>query len=165
MTLSGNYEHILIGTRFLLLGLYLVWASLVAHVVKNPPAMQETWVQSLGWEDPLEKGKATGSSILAWRIPWGCKELDMTEQISLLGLLFFSCYLGFFFINHHFCLLVVVFTFHFVTFFPSFESFMTCETYRQLLSPPFYKECESQIDPGSNPSSVTRHLCQLGQVT
>ena len=39
-------------------------------VVKNLPAMQETWVQSLGWEDPLEKGKATHSSILAWRIPW-----------------------------------------------------------------------------------------------
>ena len=39
-------------------------------MVKNPPAMRETWVQSLGWEDPLEKGKATHSSILAWRIPW-----------------------------------------------------------------------------------------------
>ena len=46
------------------------WASLVAQLVKNPPAMQETWVQLLGWEDPLEKGKATHSSILAWRIPW-----------------------------------------------------------------------------------------------
>ena len=45
-----------------------VWASLVAQLVKNPPAMKETWVQSLGWEDPLEKGKATLSSILAWRI-------------------------------------------------------------------------------------------------
>ena len=41
------------------------WASLVAQLVKNPPAMQETWVQSLGWEDTLEKGKATHSSILA----------------------------------------------------------------------------------------------------
>ena len=48
----------------------VVWASLVAQLVKNPPAMQETWVQSLGWEDPLEKGNATHSSILAWRIPW-----------------------------------------------------------------------------------------------
>ena len=45
------------------------WISLVAQLVKKPPAMQETWVQSLGWEDPLEKGKATQSSILAWRIP------------------------------------------------------------------------------------------------
>ena len=45
------------------------WASLVAPVVKNLPAMQETWVRSLSWEDPLEKGKATHSSILAWRIP------------------------------------------------------------------------------------------------
>ena len=41
----------------------------VAQEVKNPPAMQETWVRSLGWEDPLEKGTATHSSILAWRIP------------------------------------------------------------------------------------------------
>ena len=41
------------------------WASLVAQLVKNPPPMQETWVRSLGWEDPLEKGKATHSSILA----------------------------------------------------------------------------------------------------
>ena len=39
-------------------------------VVKNPPAVQETWVLSLGWEDPLEEGMATHSSILAWRIPW-----------------------------------------------------------------------------------------------
>ena len=46
------------------------WASFVAELVKNLPAMQETWVQSLGWEDPLEKGKATHSSILAWRITW-----------------------------------------------------------------------------------------------
>ena len=45
-------------------------ASLVAQLVKNLPSMQETWVQSLGWEDPLEKGKPTHSSILAWRIPW-----------------------------------------------------------------------------------------------
>ena len=46
------------------------WASLVAQLVKNPPAMWEIWVQSLGWEDLLEKGKATHSSILAWRISW-----------------------------------------------------------------------------------------------
>ena len=46
------------------------WASLMAQLVKNPPAMWEIWVQSLGWEDPLEKGKATHSSVLAWRIPW-----------------------------------------------------------------------------------------------
>ena len=45
-------------------------ASLVSQPVKNPPAMWETWVQSLSWEDPLEKGTATHSSILAWRIPW-----------------------------------------------------------------------------------------------
>ena len=58
-------------------------------MVKNLPAVRETWVQSLGWEDPLEKGKATHSSFLAWRIPrtgepdrphsMDCKESDMTE--------------------------------------------------------------------------------------
>ena len=47
------------------------WVSLVAQLVKNLPVMRETWVQSLGWEDPLEKGTATHSSILAWRISWG----------------------------------------------------------------------------------------------
>ena len=46
------------------------WASLVAQLVKNLPAMQETWVRTLGWEDPLEKGMATHSSVLVWRIPW-----------------------------------------------------------------------------------------------
>ena len=45
------------------------WASLVAQLVKNPPAIRETWVRSLDWEDPLEKGKATHSCILPWRIP------------------------------------------------------------------------------------------------
>ena len=46
------------------------WPSLVAQLGKNPPAVQETPVRSPGWEDPLEKGKAAHSSILAWRIPW-----------------------------------------------------------------------------------------------
>ena len=45
------------------------WTSLVAQMVKNPPALRETWVQSLGWEDPLEEGMATHFSTLAWRIP------------------------------------------------------------------------------------------------
>ena len=64
------------------------WAPLIAQLVKNLPAVWETWVQSRGWEDPLEKGKAIHSSILAWRIPWtvhgGPKELDMTERLSFL---------------------------------------------------------------------------------
>ena len=47
----------------------LTWASLVAQMVKNPPATRETWVRSLGWEDPLEEVMATHSKILAWRIP------------------------------------------------------------------------------------------------
>ena len=46
------------------------WQPLVAQTVKNQPAMQETWVRSLGWEDPLEESMATHSSVLAWRIPW-----------------------------------------------------------------------------------------------
>ena len=46
------------------------WASLMVQLIKNLPAMWETWVGSLDWEDPLEKGNATHSSILAWRIPW-----------------------------------------------------------------------------------------------
>ena len=49
--------------------LHCSWASLVTQLVKNPPAMWETWVRGLGWKDLLEKGKATHSSILAWRIP------------------------------------------------------------------------------------------------
>ena len=63
-----------------------------AQMVKNPPAMQETWVQFLGWEDPREKGMAIHFSILAWRIPrteepgqlqsMGCKESDTTERLT-----------------------------------------------------------------------------------
>ena len=51
-------------------GTQSLWASLVAQKVKNLPAMWDTWVRSLGWEDPLEKGMTTHSSTLAWRIPW-----------------------------------------------------------------------------------------------
>ena len=68
--------------------------SPVAQTVKNLPAKQETWVQPLGQDDLLEKGMATHSSILAWKILWteepqeycpsGCKELGMTEQLTLL---------------------------------------------------------------------------------
>ena len=64
------------------------WASLVTQLVKNPPALWETRVLSLGWEDPLEKEQATHSSILAWRIPWTYslwdrKESDTSKKISL----------------------------------------------------------------------------------
>ena len=71
----------------------LLWASLVAKLVRNLPAMQETQVRSLGREDPLEKEIATHSSILAWGIPWteepgrlqsmGLQELDMTECVCM----------------------------------------------------------------------------------
>ena len=78
------------------------WASLVAQLVKNLPSMWETWVISLGWENPLEKGKATHSSILAWRISWtvksmGGKELDMTERLTKkkkIPAIMSSCYLN-----------------------------------------------------------------------
>ena len=77
-------------------------ASLVAQTVKNLPAMWETWVRSLGWEDPLEKGMAIHSSILAWRIPWteepgglyspwGRKESDTTEPLSLSFVCMYVC--------------------------------------------------------------------------
>ena len=46
------------------------WASFIAQLVKNPATMRETWVRSLGWENPLEKGRATHSTTLVWRIPW-----------------------------------------------------------------------------------------------
>ena len=59
------------------------WAFLMVQMVNNPPAIRETWVQSLGWEDPLEKGMAPHSSILAWGFQ-GHKELDTTECLSLL---------------------------------------------------------------------------------
>ena len=64
----------------------------MSWMVKNPPAMQETWVQSLGWEDPVEESMATHPSILTWRIPWteepvGLQSMgsqsDMTKQLSL----------------------------------------------------------------------------------
>ena len=64
------------------------WASLVAQLVKNPPPRRETCVRALGWEDPLEKGKATHSGVLAWSIPWamasGVAGTDMTERLPLL---------------------------------------------------------------------------------
>ena len=54
-----------------------IQASLVAQTVKNLPAMQETWIPSLGWEDPLEKGMATYSNILPWRIPWTAQTMGL----------------------------------------------------------------------------------------
>ena len=80
---------------------YLKLASFVTQLVKNLPAMQETRVRSLGWEDPLEKGKATHSSILAWRIPrtvyspWGRKESDTSERLALTHLNLKFCLLRF----------------------------------------------------------------------
>ena len=66
------------------------WASLMAQMVKNPPAMLETWVQSLGWEDPLEEGMVTHFSILVWRTPmdrgsWGATVHGFTKSRTLLS--------------------------------------------------------------------------------
>ena len=62
----------------------------MAQLLKNPPAIWETWVPSLGWDDSLEKGKPTPSGILAWRIPWGRKESDTTVRLSLSALQVYS---------------------------------------------------------------------------
>ena len=77
----------------------------MAQIVKNPPAMQKTWVQSLGWEDSLQKEMDTHSNILVWRIPWteepgglfsswGRKQSDMTERLTLsLFTIYYFCIL------------------------------------------------------------------------
>ena len=70
MDLKKSFAQALTADLRLLGRYYFPKGFPVAQLVKNPPAMRETWVWSLGWEDPLEKGKATHSSILAWRIPW-----------------------------------------------------------------------------------------------
>ena len=83
------------GTKTVFRHIYIIytWASLVAQKLENLPAVQETQVRSLGWDDPLEKGMAAHYSIPAWRIPWteqpdglqsmGRKESDTTEQLTL----------------------------------------------------------------------------------
>ena len=83
-----NCEYSLEGLM-LKLKLQYSWASLVAWLVNNTPAMWETWVQSLGWKDPLEEGMATHASILAWRIPWteepgGLQSMGVTESSTQL---------------------------------------------------------------------------------
>ena len=64
------------------LALQYSWASFVAQLVKTPPAMRETWVQSLAWEDALEKGKATHSSILSWRITWSVYVHGVSKSLT-----------------------------------------------------------------------------------
>ena len=67
---GNRNEYVLVDSSEFLYLLLIEWASLVAQMVKNSPAMQETWVQSLDWEDLLENGAATHFTILAWRSPW-----------------------------------------------------------------------------------------------
>ena len=69
-------------------GFEFILGSLVAQLLKNPPAVQEAWVWSLGWQDPLGREKAAYSSILTWRIPWtvwsmGSQRVDMTDRLGL----------------------------------------------------------------------------------
>ena len=76
MFLFVNFKNIYFHVSSDFFFKFEVWASLVAQMVKNPPAVQETQVPSLGQEDPLEEGMATHSCILAWKIPW-------TEELGL----------------------------------------------------------------------------------
>ena len=69
------------------------WASLVAQLVKNLPAMQETWVRTLGWEDPLEKGMATGSSVLADTGTWRATISGITKNQTRLSDFHFHCFI------------------------------------------------------------------------
>ena len=90
--MAASTLEMYVNSGYVRVTLSLNWASLVAQTVKNLPGMQETWVQSLGWEDTLEKGVAAHSSVLAWRIPWaeepgglqcvGCKEPDTPERLA-----------------------------------------------------------------------------------
>ena len=75
--------------------------SLVAQLLKNLPAMQETWVRSLGWKDPLEKGKATHSSILPWRIPWTVQSMG-SQRVGQDWITF--TFMAFFMVNPHICI-------------------------------------------------------------
>ena len=85
--LGANNTHSHTYLNSFLMGFSPVRASLVAQLVKNLLAMWETWVWSLGWEDPLEKGQATHSSILAWRIPWTVYSMGLQK----VGYDSFSC--------------------------------------------------------------------------
>ena len=96
------------------------WASLVPRLVKNMPAMQETWVRSLGWEDPLEKGTAIHSSILAWRIPWtvihGSQRVRRDFHFRVFGylILLINFYLNYKYPFQFFCWLLAFNVFDFV---------------------------------------------------
>ena len=73
-------------------------ASLVAQLVKNLPAIQENWVRSLDWKDPLEKGKATCSSIVAWRIPWTVQSMG-SQRVGHDWVTFTTCWISSYFLG------------------------------------------------------------------
>ena len=83
LSMQFNYLSLVTLEKVLYFGLIFatIWASMVAQMVKYPPAMQETWVWSLSQEDPLEKGMATHSNILSWRILW-TEELGRLQSIG-----------------------------------------------------------------------------------
>ena len=97
LTISNKKQFLLSGIQgkpHRYFNFILLLASLVAQLVKNPPAMQETWVLSLGWEDLLEKGKAAHSSILAWRIPWTVQSMGSQSWTHWATCSFTFRYLG-----------------------------------------------------------------------
>ena len=100
------------------------WASLVAQLVKKPPAMWETWVRSLGWEDPPEKGKAIHSSILAWRIPWIVESMESHRVRHDWVTFIFTC------TNWSLCFLILHNHFSFILRFVSYSQILP------LTSPP-----------------------------
>ena len=115
------------------------WASLVAQLVKNPPAVWETWVRSLSWEDFLEKEKATHSSTLAWRIPWivhgVAKSQTQTERLSLSHSLYFpSQNVWLWGINHTIIIIWFIKIFFIHSFMYSFHLFLTSSASLRSLS-------------------------------
>ena len=98
---QGPAQHISINLSYCFFFFFLFClflsdlASLVAQLVKNPCVMWETWIQSLGWEDPLEKGKPTHCSILAWRIPWTVQSVGLQRVRHDGDFMIFTVSLGF----------------------------------------------------------------------
>jgi len=105
--------------------LFSLMSSLVAQLVKNRPAKWETWIRSLGWEDPLEEGMETHSSVLAWKIPWteepdgllsmGSQRIDTTEfSFFFFDVWFCFIYLFSFFVIYKIIFLFIIFLLYYI---------------------------------------------------